>query len=369
MPRRPKTVLFVAMGVLLVSIGLLHHAVQSGAAPSARRKITIAVGTPSPDMSLLWLMMAKALGYWSSEGNDVDILGGAGAAQVVQHLVAGQAQFGMVNANLLIQARLDTGASVRGVMNAGAIDWGVGVMADGPITDVHDLRGKRIGISSLAVGGRALLAGYLRDNGIDPDRDVQLIPVGVGAPALEAFQNGRVDALMFWGTALTGFQNAGAKLRILVAPTWLTLPDFTLATMDSTLKSDPALVESISRGIAKSILFVETNPTCARQLFLRAYPEQRSSASNDPAAEAKDMAIIQAQLRMLANGRRINGGVWTGAIDPAAYDRLSRLMVEQGVLSRFRPAQNYVVSSAEYFSAVNHFDKAPIIEAARKCAT
>src|ERR1700761_3753129 len=137
MARRPKTVLAVAIGALLLSIGVLHHAVQGEPTGHVRRKIVVAVGNPSPDMTLLWLMMPKVLGYWQNEGLDVDILGDQGAAQVIQHLVSGRVQFGMVNANLLIQARSDGGVPLHGVMNTGAIDWGVAVKADGPITDIR----------------------------------------------------------------------------------------------------------------------------------------------------------------------------------------------------------------------------------------
>jgi hypothetical protein len=98
------------------------------------------------------------------------------------------------------------------------IDWGIGVLQDRPIKSVADLKGKKIGIFSLGTGGMPLLKGYLRANGINPDKDVQIIATGAGAPALEALRSDRVQALMFWGSALTGFQNAGLEHARAVRP-------------------------------------------------------------------------------------------------------------------------------------------------------
>lgn len=69
---------------------------------------------------------------------------------------------------------------------------------------------------------------------------------------MEALRSDRVQALMFWGSALTGFQNAGTKMHILVDPDWPTLPDFSFGTMQKTIDTNPAMVEAIARGAAKA---------------------------------------------------------------------------------------------------------------------
>jgi NitT/TauT family transport system substrate-binding protein len=44
---------------------------------------------------------------------------------------------------------------------------------------------------------------------MNPDSDVQLIPVGLGAPPIEAMRTNRVHGLLFWASAQAGFENAG----------------------------------------------------------------------------------------------------------------------------------------------------------------
>lgn len=172
------------------------------------------------------------LGYWRDEGYDVKVITVGGSLQSIQQMVGRAVDFAQLNSTGLIQANTENNIAVRGLMGTGVIDWGVGVMQDGPIKTVADLKGKKIGIFSLGTGGVPLLKGFLRSNGINPDSDVQIIATGAGAPALEALKNDRVQALMFWGSALAGFENAGTKMRVLFDPAWRALPDFTFGAMD-----------------------------------------------------------------------------------------------------------------------------------------
>ena len=70
----------------------------------------------------------------------------------------------------------------RVVLANGIIDWRLIVPEDSPIKEVKELKGKAIGVPSLGTGGMPLLKAYLRDNGINPDTEVKLIPLGIGAP-------------------------------------------------------------------------------------------------------------------------------------------------------------------------------------------
>ncbi|MEJ0071881.1 MAG: ABC transporter substrate-binding protein [Pseudomonadota bacterium] len=102
--------------------------------------------------------------------------------QIVQQLAAGNIQFGQINASIVVQSDVMNGLSVRTVMENGVVDWAVVALEDGPIKTMADLKGKTIGVYSLASGGVPFLRAYLRANGIDPEKDVQMIAVGAGAP-------------------------------------------------------------------------------------------------------------------------------------------------------------------------------------------
>jgi NitT/TauT family transport system substrate-binding protein len=352
--------------VCLAALATFQAAAQAPAKPL--RPVTIAVGTQVLNVTYPWLTLPIVLGYWRDEGYDVKVVTVGGSLQGIQQMVGGTVDFAQLNSTGLIQANTENNVAVRGLMGTGVIDWGVGVMQDGPIRSVADLKGKKIGIFSLGTGGVSLLKGYLRANGINPDTEVQLIATGAGAPALEALKSDRVQALMFWGSALAGFENAGARMRVLVDPAWRTLPDFTFGTLQKTIDADPAMVEAISRGAAKATLFAQTNPMCALRLHWKNYPATKPTGADEATLVSADMRLLQAQLQAMKGAFELNGGKLIGAMDPAAYGRMQDFMLKDGTIKRTVPPARLLIDRPGFVEAINRFDHQGVIDAAKACA-
>lgn len=345
--------------------GLAPAHAQAPAKPL--KPVTIALGTQVVNVTYPWLTLPIALGYWQQEGYDVKIVTVGGSLQGIQQMVAGGVDFAQVNSTGLIQANTDNDVPVRGLMGTGVIDWGVGVLKDGPIKSVADLKGKKIGLFSLGTGGVPLLKGYLRSNGINPDADVQLIATGAGAPALEALRSDRVQALMFWGSALTGFENAGTPLRVLRAPAWRSMPDFTFATMQKTIDADPAMVEAIARGAAKATLFAWTNPDCTRRIHWKNHPGTKPTGADEAILVRWDDALLQTQVDTMKAAHEMNGGRLIGAMSPVAYGRMQDFMLGEGLIKRTLPVEGMLYLKPGFVEAINRFDHEAVIEAAKTC--
>lgn len=60
----------------------------------------------------------------------------------------------------------------------------------------EDLRGKRIGVSSLNIGTSTLLRDYLGAHGLEYQKDYQLVPIGMMRRRWETLQSGEIDAGM-----------------------------------------------------------------------------------------------------------------------------------------------------------------------------
>jgi NitT/TauT family transport system substrate-binding protein len=351
----------------LAALGILLSAAAAQAQAKPLKPVTIALGTQVVNVTYPWLTLPIALGYWKEDGYDVRIVTTGGSLQGIQQMVAGGVDFAQVNSTGLIQANTENNVAVRGLMGTGVIDWGLGVPQDSPVKSVADLKGKKIGIFSLGTGGMPLLKGYLRANGINPDTDVQIIATGAGGPALEALRTDRVQALMFWGSALTGFQNTGMKMRILLDPAWRSLPDFTFATMQKTIDADPAMVEAISRGAAKATLFAQTNPDCARQIHWKNFPSTKPTGSDEATLAKWDLALLQTQLETMAAAQAIGGGKLIGAMSPAAYGRMQDVMLKDGLIKRTLPPESMLYLKPGFAEAINRFDRNAVIEAAKAC--
>ena len=347
---------------VLLGLGSAVHAQGKPLKP-----VTIALGTQVVNVTYPWLTLPIALGYWKDEGYDVKIVTTGGSLQGVQQMVAGNVDFAQLDSAPLIQANTDNEVAVRGVMNTLVIDWGIGVLQNGPIKSISDFKGKKIGVFSLGTGGMPLLKGYLRANGIDPDKDVQIIATGAGAPALEALRTDRVQGLMFWGSALTGFQNAGLELRVLFNPAWRNLPGFTFATMQKTIDTDPAMVEAIARGAAKATLYAQTNPDCTRQIHWKNFPSTKPTGADEATLAKWDLALLQTSLESIKAAQEMNGGKFIGAMDPAAYGRMQDFMLKEGLIKHTVAPESMLYLKPDFIEAINRFDHSAVIAEAKAC--
>ena len=352
---------------LLAALGLAALSAQAQAPAKPLKPVTIALGTQVVNVTYPWLTLPIALGYWKDEGYDVKVITVGGSLQGIQQMVAGGVDFAQLNSTGLIQANTDNNVAVRGLMGTGVIDWGLGVMEGSPVKSVKDLKGKKIGIFSLGTGGMPLLKGFLRSNGLNPDTDVQIIATGAGAPALEALKSDRVQALMFWGSALAGFQNAGLDMRVLFNPAWRQLPGFTFATMQKTIDADPAMVEAIARGAAKASLFAQTNPDCTRQIHWKTSPSTKPTGADEATLAKWDLTLLQASLDSMKSAYDMNGGKLIGAMDPAAYGRMQDFMLKEGLIKRTLPAESMLYLKPGFVEAINRFDRNAVIDAAKAC--
>jgi NitT/TauT family transport system substrate-binding protein len=331
------------------------------------QKVRMAVGTTVLNVGYPMLTLAVTLGYWKEEGYDVELLPVGASLQAIQQMVAGNAEFAEVNASVIIQSNVKNDLPVRIVMSNGVIDWAVAVDAGGPIKSVKDLKGKTLGVFSLATGGIAYLNSYLRANGLDPARDLELVPLGLGAPPVEAMRTGKVQGLLYWAAAVSTFENAGLKLRKLVGDDWRSYPDYSMSTMQATIDKNPDMVIAMARGSAKATVFALTNPDCARKLHWARYPSTKPTGADEATLIKWDMNNQQAQLDSLADAFKINGGKLWGNVDSVAFDRLVAFMLAARQIDKIIPARNMIVGIPDFFTKVNAFDAKAIEASAKAC--
>jgi NitT/TauT family transport system substrate-binding protein len=334
-------------------------------APLKRVRIVVG-GTTVLGIVYPWLNLPVALGYWKDEGYDVEVLGLAPTIQPMPLLVAGRADFIQTGSADIIQANVLGNQPVRVAMQNTSFDWEIGVPPDSSIQNIHDLKGKTIGVLSLAAGGNNYLRTYLLQSGMDPDKDVSFLAVGYGAPAVQALRSGTVQALFYWSAGLASFENAGLKMRYLSSPDWRSYPDYSLAVMESTLKKDPQMVEAIVRGAAKATLFAMTNPDAVRQIQWKTFPDTKPSGSVDEATLAQwDLNNLNAELTCMKESFQMNGAKYYGNTDPAGFDRLEKFMLATGQIPKTLPGVTFVPDIPDYAKKTNDFNPAVVIASAQ----
>lgn len=355
---------------LLLSIAAaVALCVEPASAQQAKplKKVRIAVGTTNLNVGYPWLTLPLSLGYWRDAGYDVDVLPVGASLQALQQMVAGNAEFAQLNSSVVIQGNVVNGIPVRVVMNNGVIDWSLSVLEDGPIKTVQDLKGKTIGVFSLATGGIAFMKSYLRQNGMDPDKDINMVAVGLGAPPVEALRTNRVQALLFWASAQATFENAGLKLRYLRGSDWRGYPDFTFSTLQKTIDSDPAMVEAIARGAAEASVFVFANPDCARRLHWARFPNTKPSGAEEATLVKWDLNNQKAQTDSMKDAFEMNGGKLWGNASADAYGRIQNFMLEAKLIDKTIPPATYLVNIPNFWQKINDFDAQAVRAQAANC--
>ena len=333
------------------------------------KKVVVAVGTQVLNITYPWLMLPGVLGYWREEGLDVDVIPAGGSSQAVQQVVGGAAQFAEINSSSLVQAVVVSKLPLRAIMLNTVVDWSLVSMKDGPVKTLADFKGKAIGISSLGSGGIALVTSYLKASGLNPEKDVEIIPVGTGGMALDALRAGRVAGLMFWGSAIASFENSGAAFTYFRDPAWLCFADFSITALDGLIAKDPALVEGLVRGAAKASLFAATNPDCARSVFWKAFPDLKISGAVDEATKIRwEDRNLESSIDTMKDSLKLGGGDLWGATPADGYGRMQSFMTATNVITKSVPEQDLVIATPDFFKRANDFDHAKIEGAAKACS-
>jgi NitT/TauT family transport system substrate-binding protein len=196
--------LVTLLSIILAACGGAQVATQ--APPAAATEAVAEAPTEAPAKELTkvrlvtqWVTQAQFAGYYAAlekgyykdEGLDVEIIPGGPDIVSQQVVAAGEAEFGTVNFNTILQAR-EANADLIAIS---AIVQRVSVMLVSlkgtGITGPADLKGKKVG--AWLGGPEALEFALMRKYGIDPDTDVTIVKQGFDMSQLF---NGDVDVAM-----------------------------------------------------------------------------------------------------------------------------------------------------------------------------
>lgn len=348
-------------------LGIVATLLAAPAFAQGKPKIRIAHGGQLLNISYPWLEMPAALKYWDQEGYDVEVFIGQSSLQSIQLLVAGQADLAQINSGPLVQAVTKNGIPVQDVMMNTVIEWSLVVPEDSPITSVKDFKGKAIGTSSLGTGGVALLKSFMEANGVDPEKEIQILPVGIGPLAYQALRTNQVQGLMYWGSAIASFENFGAKFRRFYDPNWHQMPDFSLVALKSTIDRDSRAIEAVVRGAAKGSLFALTNPDCARKVQWAYRPASKPTGADEATLIKNDVHYLNATLDGMKLALNLSGGKEWGKTTPAQFDPLQEFLLRTKQIDKKVPSADLVIGIPNFFERANNFDHEVVEKQAIAC--
>jgi NitT/TauT family transport system substrate-binding protein len=249
----------------LSSILLFLAAAQHSAAQEKPlKKIYWGISTLSPT---LWIpYVAKEAKLFQKNGLDVELVLLRGSGQTSQAMVAGSLFASSVALPAVMLADLN-GADLVNVAHGIAVQSSK-LMVKPEIRKIEDLKGKKIGISSLGSAGDLLFGYVLRKYGIDTNRDVFWLAVGNTGERLQALLNGAVDA-----ADLTYPADAQAERRgfrpLLDARKEIVYPTASVVTRRKTIREDRDTVMRVVRSYVEGIAFLKQNKDFSQRVLAK----------------------------------------------------------------------------------------------------
>jgi len=250
---------------------------------------------------------------WTQENIELAISAFRGDAQMQQALTAGAVDIGVGSGpGLGFRAK---GVPAIGVaaMYGPPTNLALTVLASSPIKTVPDLKGKRIGVTTLGSLTDWLTRKLSQQQGWGPD-GIQVLPLGAVPARLAAMERGELDGMVI--EAATGYeleeQGKGRNIMLFgdIEKHFYT---HVIVATDEMIEKRPEVLRRFLRGWFKTIAFMHANKDLVVKTGARVVQVRESIVSR----------VYDAQI-----GSFSSDGAW----DPVAIDVIRNSLKELGIL-------------------------------------
>jgi len=358
---RASALVLAAVTPLLAACGGGGGGASDGGTDDLTFVIASTVIGPKEEVAVF--AVAQELGYFEDEGIKVKTANSDGSVAAVQAVGTGKGDITAADTGSILAA-VEKNVGVTAV--GGLVQnwpWQFATLPGSDVTSAADLKGKKVGVISLASGSAPYARAFIKSAGLEPDADVQLLPVGVGAQAATALTNGDVDALALYSQAYAVIENEGTELAYLDNPEifdGIRSLSFTVGTQ--ALKENKDAYEGFLRAAYKAMLFSAENPEAAMRIGYQVFPSILGGETVDKRL-ANDVRSLEA---WLATGTPTTGepATWSdwGAIPDADWQKTQDYTLEAGQITGEVDLDE--VWDPSLLEAANDFDAAEVIKQA-----
>jgi NitT/TauT family transport system substrate-binding protein len=311
------------------------------------------------------IALVRALGYDHEEGIEVDNIPVGSPTHALRGVVDGDGDMTFINTAFGFVARDQKEPLRMFYAFARRTNRSFAVPADSPIRSIRDLKGGRI--ASQYKDLHYLAHAALRDEGIDPDRDVTFVdwcgPFDRTDRMAEALRTNQVQALWQLDITYGLFAAEGLALHKLPAYSLDRLtPSASIYAHDRATKERGAVLGAYGCALAKATLFAMTNPGAAVRLVWQHVEATRPHPDDEKKALLRDCAALKARLE---NSRPEDGPDkrW-GAITLSEIANWEAFMLRTDAIHIRRPPTEYYTDALiERFNAL---DRKAVISIAKQ---
>ena len=260
----PIKILFVTF-VLFVVAPLSH----------AQEKLTVSYSSVDAPSANWYIAQEKDL--YKKYGLDVDSIFIPASSTNVAVLVAGQLKFGNGTGGTIASAAVSGAPLVAVACFMNTLPYEL--IVQDSIKTAQQLKGKSVGISRIGSSSDVIARVFLRNLGLEPDKDVAIIQVGGGGERAAAFRTGRIAAFPAPPGVL--HLTKGMPQRVLISTADFQkpypFPYICGTTTKSYLANNRPTVKRLVMALTEGVQFFQTRKEESKQILAK------YSRQNDPA--------------------------------------------------------------------------------------
>ncbi len=347
------------MAMLIPSLAAV--AVQARVARAAETVVKFGFCARTITSAAAPFAIATKMGWYASAGIKVQLVPVPGSTDCVKLVATGDLPYSLPSIEPL-PAVIQQGVKAKIFYTAyqGNI-YGIAVPKQSPIRSIKELKGKKIGVASMASGGVPVARGLLAMNGLNPEKDAQIVVVGEAAQAAALLRSDQVTALSLYDTQYALIESAGVPVRLLDSGPVARFPSNGFLVLEEKLQKDRAQAVALGKGYAMGTVFAMANPEAAVKILYEVYPQTKPSGKSDEQGLRDDVKTLLARAE---HWRLEAGGVkrW-GESSIKDFDAYQDFLVKWKVINVKIPATDLVTN--ELIEDINRFDPAVIAAQAK----
>ncbi len=291
---------------------------QAAAAPDA---FTVA-GWSKPITEVMPLLVDEDKGYYRAQGLSLTYLPGAGGGDAVRNLLSGQADVAFTDPGSLFAA-LDKGERLRAIYDIYPQNvFNVVSLRKSGIRKPADLKGKKIGVYSLASGTRQALQVLLQQAGLT-EADVTVVVTGLlnFAPLLQ----GQVDATAATDTGLAiGRRRGLGEVDVMEVGQFLKVSSDLFVVREDTYQRRKDVLRRFLRAYRDAAAWMIAEPAEAAQLAVK-----RAIDGSDP-----QLNLELIKLRNASSVSALTRDQGLGALDLVSLQKAADVYRQLGLVQR-----------------------------------
>jgi NitT/TauT family transport system substrate-binding protein len=299
--------------------------------PSKLDKVVIA-SWGKPITEITNLLVEEDKGFFKAKGIDISLIPGAGGADAIRNLLSGQADVAFTDPASFFIA-IDRGEKLRAIYDIYPQNiFNLVSLKSKNITKPSDLKGKRIGVYSLASGTRQNLQILLHQAGLTED-DVTIVVTGL-LNFLPLMQ-GQVDATAATDTGLlVGKQKGLGDVNVMEVKNYVNISSDFFVVREETYQQKKDVLKRFLQAYQDSAEWMMRSPQEAAKLAVKYALDGQNEAVNLEVIKLRNATSVSPVTQQKGLGAFDMGVIQKGANAYKAFGLIQRDIKVSDVISQ-----------------------------------